>query len=431
MASFTRHTQISIAAILVGLFGLTALAEVPKPEFDTPTEAPLGGLPLPTGMKITPEAMPGAVFTTLNPNLDALPDFLAGQAASLALSPDGRTLLVLTSGYYRNYGFDAALRADLTIRNYGFYGDLTRYSSDHPNAIPPVQDPHAENLQVFFPTKASLAPHSDPNFRGYDMSFPDFWRFKEWEREFDEFVAAGDLPNLTLLRLPHDHFGNFGDAIDGVNTVETQMADNDYAVGLVVEKVAASPFAGSTLIFVIEDDAQNGGDHVDAHRSIGLVAGAYVRQGAVISKRFTTVSMLRTIEEALGLPPLGINDGLAEPMAELFDLDQADWSYSAKVPDVLRTTDLPLPASDGESGGVKKTDAGDCFETPVRTAAYWESAMQGQNFVEEDRLDTAQFNEALWRGMKGEDAPLPGRSGIDLSEGRSGMIAQFRQQNGC
>ena len=279
---------------------------------------------------------------------------------------------------------------------------------------------------MFFPAKASLAPHSDLYFRTYDMKFADFYLVNEWEREFDAFVAKGELPNLTLLRLPHDHFGDFAEAIDGVNTVETQMADNDYAIGRVVEKVAQSPFAGSTLVFIVEDDAQNGADHVDPHRSMAFVVGPYVKQGAVVSQAYTTVSLVRTIEEVLSLPPLGLNDGLAEPMAEVFDLDQSNWSYQAAIPEVLRTTSLPLPAPVSQ-----RTDAGDCFTTPVRTAAYWERAMQGQDFGSEDRLDTARFNAALWTGLRGDGAPLLGSGGHELSEGRAERLDAFRRANGC
>src|SRR5215813_11327582 len=164
------------------------------------------------------------------------------------------------------------------------------------------------------------------------MKFPDYWLFKEWEREFDGYVKSGELPNLELLRLPHDHFGDFKEAIDGTNTVETQIADNDYALGLVVEKVSHSPFAASTLIFVIEDDAQNGPDHVDAHRSIAYVIGPYVKQRAVVSERYNTVSMLRTIEEILGIRQLGLFDSLQLPMTEVFSTRQMPWTYSARVP---------------------------------------------------------------------------------------------------
>src|SRR5947208_15884119 len=107
-------------------------------------------------------------------------------------------------------------------------------------------------------------------------------------------------------------------------------------MGLLVEKVAKSKYAKDTLIFVIEDDAHNGPDHVDAHRSIAYVVGPYVKQGAVVSKRYTTVNMVRTIEDILGIEPLGIIDGLAAPMAEVFSETLKRWEDTARVPEVLR-----------------------------------------------------------------------------------------------
>ena len=273
---------------------------------------------------------------------------------------------------------------------------------------------------MFYPTKAALAKVSDPYFRSFDQAFPDYWRFQEWKREFGGYVAKGALPNLTLLRLAHDHTGNFGKGIDGVNTIETELADNDYAVGLVIQKIARSPFAADTLIFVVEDDAQDGPDHMDAHRSIAFVAGPYVKQGAVVHHRYNTVSMVRTIEAVLGLAPMGLNDALAEPMDEVFDVNQAAWSYTAKVPAVLRSTALPLPPA--------TTAQAACVARPRRTAAWWAAAMKGQDFNEEDRLNTAAYNRALWRGLKG-DAPYPSqRSGKDLSGNRAGLV---KVADGC
>src|SRR5438874_4872634 len=116
------------------------------------------------------------------------------------------------------------------------------------------------------------------------------------------------------------------------------MADIYYSLGLVVERIARGKAAVSTLIFVIEDDAQNGADHVDARRSVAFVIGPYVRHGALVSTRFTTINLLRTIEAVLGLKPLGLNDALAEPMADLFDPTVKQWSYRAEAADILRTT---------------------------------------------------------------------------------------------
>ena len=166
------------------------------------------------------------------------------------------------------------------MRNYGFeYIDLNRYflSPSDPNYVPPLRDPFSAGVVVSRATKPSLDQNTDHYYRGWDMAIADFWLFKEWEREFNAYVAGGTLPNLELIALPHDHFGDVGPnggAIDGVNTVETQMADNDYAFGLIVQKVANSPYKNDTLIFVIEDDAQDGPDHVDAHRTIAYVIGA-------------------------------------------------------------------------------------------------------------------------------------------------------------
>ena len=228
---------------------------------------------------------------------------------------------------------------------------------------------------------------------------PDYWRALEWRREFQAADAAGKTPQLTLLRLSHDHFGDFKDAIDGVNTVETEMADNDYAVGLVVEAVSKSRAAGSTVIFVIEDDAQNGADHVDARRSVALVAGAGVRRHALVSARYTTVNVLRTIEALLGLPPLGLNDAMAAPMADVFDPSAPAWSYRAQASDVLRATALPIP-SDRFAPAPPAARA-------LRSSAYWAQAMAGQDFSVEDHLDTDRFNAALWRGLADGPAPRP------------------------
>jgi DNA-binding beta-propeller fold protein YncE len=166
----------------------------------------------------------------------------------------------------------------------------------------------------------------------------DFYNYREWEREFEQYEASGDLPALEFVRFPHDHFGEFARARYRVNAPDRQMADNDYAVGLLVEKIAHSRFSQDTLIFVIEDDAQNGPNHVDADRSIAYVVGAYVKQGALISRPLNTVSIVRTIEDVLGLEPMGLTDGLARPMADAFEPlpRPRPWMYNAIVPEVLR-----------------------------------------------------------------------------------------------
>ena len=317
----------------------------------------------------------------------------------------------------RGYLWDSALRAGLSVRNYGFYGDLFRYAAERAGAaqILPERQPYRTGHKVFYVDKPALMPLTDPYYWGFNQAVPDYWRFKEWEREFDAYTASGAAPNLMLVRLPHDHTGSFDTAIDGVNTVEAELADNDYAVGLLVQKVSRSRFASDTLIFVVEDDAQDGPDHIDAHRSIAFVVGPYVKQGAVVSRRYTTVSLVKTIEAVLGLEPMGLNDALAEPMGEVFDIRQPNWRFEARLPAVLRSTALPLPP---------RTDAeASCPTAPIRSAAWWAKAMAGQNFSVEDHLDTPAFNRALWTGLKGDAAAYPAvRDGRDLRSNRAALV---------
>src|SRR4030095_16233835 len=116
----------------------------------------------------------------------------------------------------------------------------------------------------------------------------------------DQFVANGDLPSLSLVRLSHDHMGNFATALGGFDTPETQQAECDLAVGRLVEAVANSRYAADTLVIITEDDVQDGPDHVDSHRGTAFVVGPYVKQGEVVSTRYNQVSVLRTIEDILG-----------------------------------------------------------------------------------------------------------------------------------
>lgn len=157
----------------------------------------------------------------INPDLPDDPDLLPGPVDVAAPDVEGAA----GAGYL----WDTALRAGLTIRNYGIYGD---------NINEVTATPFADNKKQIVPTKAGLADNTDLFFRGYDQDNADFYLYKEWEREFDQYVAQGKLPNLSFVRFPHDHFGNFKTAKFGVNTPDTQMADNDYATALLVEKVA-------------------------------------------------------------------------------------------------------------------------------------------------------------------------------------------------
>jgi hypothetical protein len=291
------------------------------------------------------------------------------------------------------------------MRNYGFEARI-------PPKTPEVPDPHATGTVVAVAVWPHLESVTDPYFRGFDNAYPDFRREIEWEREFDRYVANRNLPSLEFVRFMHDHEGNFNTAIDGINTPERQTADNDYAVGKLIERVAHSPYASSTLIFVIEDDAQAGPDHVDAHRTIAFVAGPYVRQGAVVHERYTTVNMVRTIEDVLGLGHLNLNDEYQRPMTAVFDLQQASWTYTAVVP-------IPIARELGLALG--QAQLAPPFHD-AQPAAYWARWTRGYDWSQEDRIPSAAFNQILWKGlMRGSPYPFA-RSRKDLSHNRPALL---------
>jgi YVTN family beta-propeller protein len=319
------------------------------------------------------------------------PDLLPGLRSEVELDgPDGEE----GAGYIWN----AAMRAGKSVRNYGFWVDQTLYGAPAElGGIPVLRDPFTAGVKVATAAAAELLPVTDPYFRSFDTNLPDYWRFKEWEREFDGHVARGTMPQFEMVRFMEDHMGSFGTAIDGVNTPETQQADNDYAVGLLVDKISHSPYAHDTLVFVVEDDSQDGPDHVDSHRSTAYVVGPYVKQGVVVSTRYTTVNVLRTMEDVLGLAHLNLHDGGVHPMADVFDLRQRKWSFEAAPSDILRTsTQLPLPP---KVAGVR----------PLRStheAAWWAAQTRGYDFRKEDRIDPQAFNHLLWKGLMG-NRPYP------------------------
>jgi len=327
------------------------------------------------------------------------------------------------------YIWDEAIRAGLTVRNYGVFCDLGRYENPkaNPSYIPISKTPFADGIPQAIPTKKALIDRTDPYFRSFDQNNSDFYVFKEWEREFDQFVRSGELPNLSLVRLAHDHFGDFGTALYGINTPALQIADNDYALGLLAEKVASSSYKDDTLIFVIEDDAQDGPDHVDAHRSVAFVAGPYVRQGVVISKRFTTVSMVRTIEDILGVRTSSLFSAAVAPMTEIFDLNQRTWAYRSLVPDILRGSDLPLPPASAEIS-LPRTARVLAYADHKRDATYWQKKLGDMDYEVEDKLDTPRFNRELWRGMMGKRSYPRFRSGQDLRRNREVLLAPYKTQ---
>jgi YVTN family beta-propeller protein len=303
------------------------------------------------------------------------------------------------TGYQQGYIFSAVLNAGGTIRNYGWMANTPGSIGSIAN---PISDPFAAGViqtttanQLIFDNK-----FYDPYFRAYDQAYPDVWRFNEWNREFQQFVANGNLPTLEMIRgLSHDHTGSFTSALGGVNTPEIQQSDNDYAVGLLVQAVANSPYAKDTLVIIIEDDCQDGADHVDSHRATTYFVGPYVKKHAVVSTRYSQANLLRTIEDILGTEHLNLNTYYARPMADAFDTKSSGkWTFKAVASTLLKSTTLGLDPTKMEfaSGADLK---------PTHDAKYWAQKTRGFDFSAEDRVPADLYNKILWEGLKGTAAP--------------------------
>jgi len=238
------------------------------------------------------------------------------------------------------------------------------------------------------PTKAALRDHYDPQFPDFNTDYPDQLRADEFLREFEEFVkakgSAKELPQFTLLYLPDDHTGG---TRPGKPTPQASVADNDLALGRVVDAVSHSPYWDDTAIFVLEDDAQDGADHIDAHRSTALVISKYAPQAPqpfVDHHFYTTVSMVHTMEALLGLPPMNLFDAHAPLMAPLF---------------TGRGTQPPFLADD------KNLRSGLIYTMNEKKATGAKESSQ-MNFSRPDAADARQLNAILWQDAKGS-VPLP------------------------
>ena len=303
------------------------------------------------------------------------------------------------TGYQQGYIFNAVLNTGGTVRNYGWMANTPGSIGTIAN---PISDPFAAGVIQTTTANQLLYQNEfyDPYFRAYDQAYPDVWRFNEWNREFQQFVANGDLPSLEMIRgLSHDHTGSFSTALGGVNTPELQQADNDYAVGLLVQAVAHSPYAKDTLIIIIEDDSQDGADHIDSHRATTYFVGPYVKQHAVVSTRYSQTSVLRTIEDIFGTEHINLNTYYARPMADVFDIKSSGkWTFNAVASTLLKLTTLGL-----DPNKVKFAAGPDL--KPSHDAQYWAEKTRGFDFSGEDRVPAELYNKILWDGLKGTAAP--------------------------
>ncbi|GAC1340646.1 MAG: alkaline phosphatase family protein [Acetobacteraceae bacterium] len=351
-----------------------------------------------------PNSRDHATNGSFSTNTAALP----GGTANALVGPANHAATDAPYGVQMGYIFDAVLQAGGTVRDYGF---LVNNIGSIGTKASPIMDPFASGVVQVAPVSPSLLDKTDVYFRGYDQNYPDLWRYNEWKREFDAYDANGGLPSLSMVRFSHDHTGAFGTALAGVNTPETQQADNDLAVGKLIDAVAHSAkYAGNTLILVTEDDCQDGPDHFDSHRTTAYAVGPYVKQGAVVSTRYNQVSMLRTIEDLLGTQHINLNTLYQRPMADVFDVNSSGaWTFTAVASRVLSSTTL-LAQGDSTTQYAEGPDI-----APKHDAAYWAKVTRGFDFSDADRVPTDLFNQVLWTGlMDGKPYPTH-RSGVRLN----------------
>ncbi|RLU81358.1 hypothetical protein CTZ27_33015 [Streptomyces griseocarneus] len=317
---------------------------------------------------------------------------------------------------YQKSGFlwDAARRAGRTVENYGEYVNLQLPSgatptwSDWYKASRILEGKETGPLPVptgKYPSTSdipSLTAVNKPDFPTFDTDIPDQYRVDVWLQHFREAERTGKLPALTLMTLPQDHTAG----TSGKDPYPTAMvADNDLALGRLVDALSHSRFWKSSAVFVVEDDTQDGVDHVDGHRGPLWIASPYARRGAVVSTYWTQLNLVRTVEQILGIQPMNQLDRAAEPMFDAF----------TRTPDTTPFTALPnqVPLD----YGLKKQGAGPPGELRVphgmeRLARQWEqwSARQatGGTEPELDEVNPAQMNRVDWYEATGWRRPYPG-----------------------
>ena len=255
----------------------------------------------------------------------------------------------------KNFIWDMCQKHNVTYRTYGEFAD---------KMLP--------NIPV-------LADHLCPYFTDWNQSVRDTTRFNQWKREFDSLLAVKSIPQLSTIRFINDH-------TEGMKrnspTPFAHVADNDLAVGMFIEYLSKSPIWNESVVFIVEDDAQNGPDHVDAHRSPVYIAGGLVKRKFVDHTSYTTSSVLRTIELILGLPPMSQYDAAATPLWKCFTTTVNSIPFKS-LPSNVDLNDKNIAMNE------------------------WQRKSEEFDFTMEDRAPDQEFNEVLWFAVKGGDVPFP------------------------
>jgi hypothetical protein len=238
---------------------------------------------------------------------------------------------------------------------------------------------YGEFVETDGPSLPVLKDHYCKYFTPWIQSVRDTVRFRQWKRDFDSLMAVNSVPAFNSIRFINDH-------TEGLSlnkpTVFAHVADNDLAVGLFVDYLSHTTIWNESLILIVEDDAQNGPDHVDAHRSTAYIAGGYVKKGFVDHTAYTTTSLLRTMELILGLPPMTQYDAASNSL----------WRCFNNTPDhpPFNVRPCQVNLNDKNLGENK-----------------WQALSETFDFSVEDRVNDFDFNEVIWRAVKGLDSPCP------------------------
>ncbi|MBK7979184.1 MAG: hypothetical protein IPK06_04055 [Ignavibacteriae bacterium] len=291
---------------------------------------------------------------------------------------------------YSPTGFiwDNVLNNGLTFRNYGEFVDaiiepntatFTDIYNDYKNGTKNVKIRSFVNLP-------QIKKYTSVNYVGFPETIPDVYRAQEFINDFKEFEKNNNLPNFIIMLLPNDHTSG---TRPGMPTPRAAVADNDLALGQIVEAVSNSKYWKETCIFVTEDDPQDGLDHVDGHRTVGLVISPYTKRGQVVSTNYTQINMFRTIENILGIPPLNQFDLAAEPMTDCFNNEPDLTPYKARKNNI--SLDELNPSLSQITG----------------KQLYWAQKSLEQNLEDYDRIDEDTFNKIIWHSVKGYNTPYP------------------------
>jgi hypothetical protein len=264
------------------------------------------------------------------------------------------------------YIWDYCKRAGVSYRTYGEFAD-----------------DYKPNIKVLEGHYCAKAP-------SFDLAIKDVKREEIWAHDFDSLLAINKVPQFNTIRISNDHTSG---QHKGAISPTAAVGDNDLAVGMFLEHLSKSPIWKESVVFILEDDAQNGPDHIDAHRSPVFVAGGYVKRNAVVHEMYSTSGVLRTIELILGLPPMSQYDAAAKPLYECFSNKPDLTPYTAKPAEV---------------------------DLEQRNVADNESSRRSQffNLAKEDKAPDLDLNEVIWKSVKGENSvmPAPKRSAFVILE---------------